>query len=360
MFRKMNNKFFPMPHFLSRPSFGLDISDESIKFIEFLDSRNGVKIGRFGEVSMPAGVIDSGKIAEPKSLKNTLISFVRDNKIKSARVSLPEEQIYLFKLKVPREGAKNMREMIELSLEEYVPIPTAEVVFDYELLQEDEQNFEVEVAAVPKSVIESYLYILKDCNLFVPSFELEAQALARAVVKHGDTDAHMVVDFGNRRTGISIVNKGMVVFTSTLDIGGVTLTKLLEKNFKISFAEAEKMKLKYGLMRNTDNQEVFSTLLNGVSILKDEISKHFIYWHTHKDEDGKDRPQIKKIILCGRGANLAGFADYVSVSMRQKVELADVWTNVVFPKKYVPDMPFNESLGYATAVGLALGDFNYD
>jgi hypothetical protein len=27
------------------------------------------------------------------------------------------------------------------------------------------------------------------------------------------------------------------------------------------------------------------------------MAKHFLYWHTHKDEEGRDRPAIKKIIL---------------------------------------------------------------
>ena len=120
------------------------------------------------------------------------------------------------------------------------------------------------------------------------------------------------------------------------------------------------MKLKYGLTRNTQDQEIFSTLLNGVSILRDEISKNFIYWHTHKDEEGKERPEIQKIILCGGDSNLIGFAEYLAITMKQVVEIADVWTNVVSREKYIPVMPFEDSLSYATAIGLALGDLHYD
>lgn len=356
MAERSYNKFFPIPKFISRPSFGLDVSDESIKFIEILQTRKGLHIGHFGEKKIPPGVIESGKITDSKRLKEILLALQKEEGIRSVRVSLPEEQVYLFKLQVPKEGNNNIREMIELSLEEYVPIPPTDIIFDYELYSEDAENFEVQVSAVPKQIIESYLSVFKECNLSVPSFELEAQAGARAIIKHSDLDTYMIVDFGNERTGLSIVSRGIVVFTSTLDVGGVMLTRLIEKNFKIPFGEAEKMKLQYGLTRNTESQEVFSVLLNGVSIVRDEINKNFVYWHTHKDEKGRDRPEIKKIILCGGDANLIGLVEYLSITMRQNVEMANVWTNVVSAEKYIPAMPFEDSLSYATAIGLALGD----
>ena len=39
-----------------------------------------------------------------KKIEEILISLKKDEKIKSVRVSLPEEQVYLFKLKLEKEG----------------------------------------------------------------------------------------------------------------------------------------------------------------------------------------------------------------------------------------------------------------
>ena len=169
----------------------------------------------------------------------------------------------------------------------------------------------------------------------------------------------MIVDFGQKRTGIFVVSGGIVMFTSTIDIGGLILTNMIAKSFKITFEEAEKMKRKYGLERNTENRELFSVILNNISILRDETMKHFIYWHTHKEGD-KDHPQIKKIILCGGDSNLIGLAEYFSVSTKNTVEMANVWINITNTEKYVPEIEFEQSLSYAAALGLALGDFEYD
>ena len=93
------------------------------------------------------------------------------------------------------------------------------------------------------------------------SFELEAQAIARSVVPRGDMDTYMIVDFRSEKsTCIFIISKGVVMFTSTLDIGGMVLNNMIQKNFKVNFEEADRMKKEYGLQRNTPNQEIFSVL----------------------------------------------------------------------------------------------------
>ena len=59
--------------------------------------------------------------------------------------------------------------------------------------------------------------------------------------------------------------------------------------------------------------------------------------------------------MCGRGANLKGLLDFISLKLKIPVELGNPWINIL-PKqlKEVPGLPFAQSLGYATALGLAL------
>ncbi|KKS04058.1 MAG: Type IV pilus assembly protein PilM [Candidatus Nomurabacteria bacterium GW2011_GWC2_41_8] len=356
-FNRFFFRFFPPPNFLITPSFGLDISDESLKFAELFATKNGIKVGRYGERTIPPGVIESGKIKDSKRMEEILSSLRKEEGIKTVRVSLPEEQMYLFQLRLGKTGLKNVKEGIELALEEHVPVPAQDAIFDYDLVKEDAQNLEVQVATIPKNIIENYLLIFKHSQISVQAFELEAQALSRAVIKKGDMETYMIVDFGKKRTGIFIVSSGIVMFTSTLDMGGEIMNKMIKKSFNVSIEEAEKMKQQYGLQRNVANKEIFAVLLNSVSVLRDEIAKHFLYWHTHKNEEDKNNPPIKKIILCGGDSNLIGLADYISVSMKSPVEMANVWINITNTENYIPEMSFRQALSFATTLGLALGDF---
>ena len=357
-FNKLFLKFFPIPKILSSPAFGLDISDESLKFVELVMTRKGIRMRRYGERPIPPGIIDSGIIKDPERMEQILSTLRKMEGVKSVRVSLPEEQMYIFQLRLEKAGLKNVKEGIELALEEHVPIPAQDAIFDYDLVKENTQSLEVQVATIPRNVIEKYLLLFKHSQISVQSFELEAQSISRAVIKKGDMGTYMIVDFGKTRTGIFIVSGGIVMFTFTLDVGGMMLTNVIQKSFNISFEEAEKLKQEYGLQRNVANKEVFAVLLNSVSILRDEIVKHFLYWHTHKDEEDKNNPPIQKIILCGGDANLIGLADYVSVSMKTPVEMGDVWSNIVNTENYIPEVNFKEALSFATALGLALGNFD--
>ncbi|MEK7113702.1 MAG: pilus assembly protein PilM [Patescibacteria group bacterium] len=360
MLKDLYNRFFPIPQFLAMPSFGLDISDESIKYIELLRVKDGIKLGHYGEVRIPAGIIESGKIKDQRGVERILLSLKKKEGMKSVRVSLPEEQIYLFNLNLNKSGLESIREGIELSLEEYIPIPAQEVIFDYDILSEDNQNLKLQVGAISKNTIEEYLSVFKDAGIDALSFELEADPLARCVIKKEDSSTYMIVDYGKRRTGIFIVSKGVVLFTSTLDVGGATLTGLIEKDLNISNKEAEKKKLENGLRNDEPNKEIFLALLKGVSLLEGDIMKHLAYWNTHKNEEGKDRAQIEKIILCGGSANLISLADYLSAGLKIKVELANVWLNITDTNKNIAELSLEVSLSFAPAIGLALGNFEYD
>jgi len=360
MLRDSFNRFFPTPAFLGMPSFGLDISDESLKFVSLTNTKDGVRLKKYGERKIPAGIIAAGKITDSNRMVEVLSALKREEGIQSVRVSLPEEQVYLFKMRLEKDGLDNIREGIELSLEEHIPMPAIDTIFDYEIIVDEPKHLMVQVAAIPKNIIEEYLSVFKNSSISAFSFELEAQAISRSSIKKGDMDTYMIVDFGEKRTGIFIISRGVVMFTSTLDVGGAMLNSMIAKNFQVSNAEAEKMKKEFGLQRNVENKEIFAVLLNSVSILRDEIVKHFLYWHTHPDEEGKSNDPIKRVILCGGDSNLIGLPDYLSVSLKTKVEIANVWVNIMDTEHEVPEVNLKQALSFASAIGLALGNFEHD
>ncbi len=352
--------FFPIPKYITLGAVGFDISDQSIRFVELFPTSNGIRLGRFGERTIPEGVLQNGKIADTKRFQEVLQEIKKFYSFNFIRASLPEEQVYLFTLRVPHVPFKEIRQSVEFQLEDHIPINAPDAVFDFEILSEDKDNYELQVSAVPEAIVTTYASMLKGAGLTPVSLELEAQAIARAIVKPDDMSTYMIVDFGNTRTGVSFVSRGVVMFASTIDVGGLLQTTMIAKNFNIPIEEAEKLKREKGLMRSNENKELFSVLLNSVAILRDEINKHFIFWHSHKDDTGAPHPNVEKILICGGNANLIGLADYLSMSLKVTVVHADVWVNVTDRSNYIPSLSQEISMSYATAIGLALGDIHYD
>lgn len=350
---KKRTLFVP-PKFLLMPAVGVDISDRSIKYAELVNTKGEKDLGRWGEAPLDSGIIEEGKIVDPERLAKALKAVAQIQNLSFVRAALPEEQVYFFRMQVPDGTKEDIRASLELMLEEHVPILAAETVFDFEVTSHEKGKVEVAVTAASRVIVDSYVEAFEKSGLTLLSLELEAEAVARAVIPKDDSIAHLIIDFGETRTGIVVSHGGQVRFTSTVSMGGKMLTDMLAKHFNVSFEEAEKMKREYGLRRNLPNQDLFSLLLNNIAVLRDEINRHFIYWHTHPDENGKQRPPIEEIVLVGGDSNLAGLSDYLSTSLHVKVSVGDIWTNVNLPKIDVPEISRNDSLGYATAIGLAL------
>lgn len=354
--KQLYNRYFPTPSYLAMDSFAIDISDQSIKYGQLLATPFGLQLGKFGKEKIPAGIVVLGKIEQEDKLINILKKIKDKEHLSFIRVSLPEEQMYLFTLSLPKTNENDLRNMILLQMEEHIPLQAIDTIFDYEIVSSSDKNILVEVSAISGATLEGYLSVFEKAGLTPISFELEAQAIARAVISTLDIDPVMIVDFGDARTCISIVQGGRVLLTTTLDLGGLNLSKMIAKNFSLSFEEAEKMKSSYNLKTVIDTNEIFPVILNGLSVLRDELFKQSNYWETH-EEGGIKHEKISHIIICGGASNLAGLSDYLSTSMSLSVEHANTWVNILDMDTSVPEMAFEESLSYATVLGLSLGGY---
>ena len=86
-------------------------------------------------------------------LRKILINLKDEHNLDFVRVSLPEERAYLVKIDVPKVPESELRESIGFQLEEHVPIPADEAVFDYLAIKESKTKkefLEVAVSAIPK------------------------------------------------------------------------------------------------------------------------------------------------------------------------------------------------------------------
>jgi len=353
------NRHFPTPSYLAMKSFAIDISDQSVKYGELISTPLGLRLGRFGKEKIGEGIVVSGKIEKENELVEVLKNLKKKEKLNFVRVSLPEEQMYLFTLSLPKTNEADLRDMVLLQIEEHIPLKAMDTVFEYDVISSSDKNMLIEVSAIAATTLEGYMSVFKNAGLTPISFELEAQAIARAVIPLLDKEPVMIVDFGDTRTGVSIVHDGKVFFTTTLDMGGMNLTSMISKNFSLSLEKAEEMKRSYGLDGISNIEDIFPVILNGISVLRDELTKQYQYWKSHED-CGIKHDEIKRIILCGGDANLTGLSDYLEASMKIKVEHANAWTNISDMSISVPSMSFEESLAYATVLGLALGGFSYD
>lgn len=353
-------KLFPPPRFLAMPSVGIDVSDHSVRFFELKDTRRGLRIGRFGEKKVPDGVVASGKIQKPEVLKQVLAELRDEHKLQFVRAALPEEGGYLFELSLPLMQEDEILGAVGFRLEENVPISPEEAVFDYDVLHIDRNKKEVKVVvtAFPENDAQAYAQLLYESGLIPVALEIEPIVISRAVVPHDDSKTHLVIDFGRGRSGISVVSRGIVRFSTTTNIGTDSITEAFARKFSDKKPEEILYMHRTGglhIVQGDEDKRFIQDVMTTLDTLVRDAEKHLQYWNSRVEEKQKHE-YVSDIIMCGGGSNLAGLPEYFSQQLQLPVKRANVWTNVLSLEEYIPKgIPFHKSLGYAPAIGLALG-----
>ena len=357
---------FPLPKIISIPAAGFDISDESIKHIEFEKNKDKLKIKNYGEKNLPPDIIVNGEIKNENALSDFLSKNYKNSGIKNIIVSLPEEKAFIDIIELPRIETKNIKQALNVQIENYFPLKRGNAVFDYEILDyPDSGTIDAVVAAFPSELILSYKNILDKAGLYPLSFELESEALIRSLMSEKSDDFKMIIDFGKTRTSITIIFENKIFFTTTIKIGGKDIDRAISRSLSLSADEAEKTKKQIAISPQKSGTEkdktdgklaVLQTIMPVLYTLSQEIKKYTEYWSTHYGHKHKKNreTEIKEIILCGGDANLPGLAEFLSEKLNIPVKLANVWINVFNFDDYIPEIKFNASLKFATAIGLAL------
>lgn len=356
-------KIIPPPTYMRLPSAGVDISDSSLKYIQFKpDQRSGtqLELQYWGDIDIPDGVLKRGTVNDPKQLSKAIREVRERTGVQNVRVSLPEEHAYLFETEIKKgTPLKEIRGLLEFKMQDDVPLSPQDAFFDYDIFDSGTNTnmLHVSVTVYARDIVMNYYDACIEAGVVPLSFEVEAQAIARATIPSGNKGTRMIVDFGQTRTGVGIVNDGVLMYTSTIEIGGGELSTAL-RNVLGDVAESEltKIKNKVGLVPEVENTAVYDAMTPVMTSITEEIKRRIQYWN-NKEANRNDR-QIDSIILCGGSINMKGLPSFISDVLGLEAKRAEVWQNAFSLGETVPSIGRRYSYGYATAIGLALAPFN--
>ncbi len=308
--------YFPPPKFLEIPYAGLSINDSAVRAIQFGRKNGEQYILKYAEEILAPGVISGGDVINKEELVKALSILKSKMDLKFVKVSIPEEKAYLFTAKIPIVPENQVRIEVEEKIEENVPVPPGELLFDFRVVDSTQKDFlRVVVSNLPINVTDNYIKVINQAGLEPLSLEIESQAIARSLIREEDKDTILIVNFSKDKVGLFIANKRIVHFTSTVQMKG-------------------------------DSE-------NDLDSLSLEIKKLYGYWHSLKENVDKSEKRIQEIIICGE--NIPDTVlPYLSTHQNTKAILANVWVNAFDIDDNVPKIDFTSSLKYSASIGLAL------
>jgi type IV pilus assembly protein PilM len=350
-------QWFPTPSFIAYHGTGVDISDTSVKAIQFAPYKSGWKIDKMASQSLKPGIVVEGAIKNVDELAAALkLLSQAAGGITHAHVALPEEEAFVFSMEVPDARDRlQVTNMIEFELEGRVPLKPDQTVFDYDIvtIHADGASAEIGVSVFPVEVVQQYVAAFQKAGIVLMSLELEARSIARAILPPTSREVVLVADFGRARTGIAVIKGQIPIFTHTVQVGGDGMSAVIMKELNVNEAELDKLKNEKGIVRTGDDK-VTGAMVGTASALADEISRHYSYWDTRRNEHDERVTPLAKVLLAGGSANLKGLPEYIATRVQAATLRADVWVNVCSFDEYIPPITKTNSLGFATAIGLAL------
>ncbi|EKE07410.1 MAG: hypothetical protein ACD_18C00095G0005 [uncultured bacterium] len=346
-------------------AFGLDISDLSIKLIQLeniSDPKNGptFNLKNIRNISLPPGLIINGEIAQESQVIHYIQKLLKGNNSKDKPIkspwvviNLPETHTFIKLIIINKNIDEIIQDDIEIEAQKYIPFTEKDMHYlDWEAIPiENEPNkTKIIMAAAPKAITESYVSLIEKAGLNLVAIDIESLSIARAMVtadKQYQNEARALLDIGGTRSNIIIYDNDTVQFSATLPFSGELLTTALEQKLGISHEKAEQEKYKYGL-KYQDQTKIWTALMEQTKQFISQIQKDIYFYYSHFPKTNT----ITHITMCGGSSILQGLDQVLTNELKIECKPGRVWKNLNSNKAI--KVPYEESIKYATAIGLAL------
>lgn len=366
-------------NFLSKtlPSFGLDVSGNSLKIVRLEQKQKQLKLKSFHEALLPKGLIINDVIVDTKTfdflLKKSLDKpeygrFDTNHVI----ASLPESKSFVRVIQIPKMSDSEANNAVPFEAESFIPLPIDQVYLDWQKIsqrpespsgaalnlqnQTEAGKMNILMIASPKEFVDRYLEVLDKAGLKTVALEVESQSCLRAAIGALSRETLLLVDLGNFRSSLIMAEEGNLQFTSTIPIAGNTFTESIAMALGVSSSKAEEIKKKVGLANTAEYPNIKTALLPVLYNLAAEI-KNILKFHSEHSPN-----PVSRVIIAGGSGKLKNLSEFLASQLLEagvpKVELANPLQNLnIIDNGHLDAV---ESIKYMTAIGLAARGTGYE
>jgi type IV pilus assembly protein PilM len=336
---------------------GLDIGSSAMKLVELQEKKGEYWLQRLGvEPLSPEAIVD-GSIMDSSLVVDALNRLVAATGVKAPgfATSLSGHSVIIKKIQVPAMAPEDLSEQIRWEAEQYIPFDINDVRLDYVVLSEGEaghDNMDVLLVAVKRDKVNDYVSVISQAGRVPTLVDVDAFAIQNAYESNYDVDSSKVialVNMGASVTNINVLVRGQTAFWRDISFGGNQFSEALQREFNLSFEQAERLKRGQPVERfqPTDARSV----LDGVSgELATEIQKTFDFFAATSSEGPVD-----EIVLSGGCALTANLQQTLRERFGVPIEVMDPLRRIHYREGDF-DRDWLRSIApmLAVAVGLAI------
>jgi type IV pilus assembly protein PilM len=335
---------------------GLDIGSKHIKAVQLKENKGHHRLERLGITTLQPELIVDGSILDSANVVEAIKELISNTDIKAKDVTLSvsgHSSVIIKRVSLPQMTEDDLGEQIRFEAEQYIPFDIEDVSLDFQILGPAEENnmMDVLIVAVKQDKISEYVSVVKEAGLNPVIVDVDAFALENMYELNYDVNEGgnvALVNIGASMININILKGGISVFTRDSSVGGNLLTEALQKEFTVSYGNAEKLK-HHEPIEGVSEEEVSAVLSSAFEDIITEISRSFDYF-----KDTTNYENIDEIILTGGVAITEDFTSILSERAGIQVSVAEPFRNIEIPESFDEEYLKKVSPLASVAVGLAM------
>jgi len=268
---------------------------------------------------------------------------------KRVAIAVPTARSYSRTFILPASAEKSLHDAVILEADQYIPIPSANLYIDYQIIERNKKEITVLMSAVAKVIIDNLVKSVEAAGLEPVLIEPSICSVGRVLTatERGDDLPTVIVDIGPASTDIAILDRGNIRVTGGLAVGGNTFTLDIAKKLNVELENAHQLKVLNGLSAGPRQQKLTAALEPSLLRILSEVRKVMRYY----DERISTTRKLEQLLVVGSGSSLPGIGEYFTNTLVIPARVANPWQKLDFAKLQEPPKQFRPR--YITSAGLA-------
>src|SRR5262245_33630387 len=236
---------------------GLDLGADSVKLLqlEVMDQQQSLSIVAAAKQVLPDEARGQQTPAEVRLAVSMDIvrQLMRNTPFRGRGIitCLPREIVHVKNLRLPMMPPAEVESAVQFEARNIFPFDTDQAIVHHlpagEVRQGSDTRLEVIAVAVKELDVNNFVEQLHTCGCVIESLDFEPGSLYRGVEKfirrrEDESEVHVLVDIGARRSQVVIGKGREISFYKPLDSGSTNLHEAVAKKLEISLDEARSLR----------------------------------------------------------------------------------------------------------------------
>ncbi|HEX2849396.1 MAG TPA: type IV pilus assembly protein PilM [Acidimicrobiales bacterium] len=338
---------------------GLDIGTFAVRAAEISGEPGNLTLHRFAQLTLPPGAVVDGEIVDALAVTEAIKAlWARGGfKTKKVNVGIANRWVKVRQAEVPALSPDEVRTSLRYEAQEVIPFAEEDSIVDFVVQDrftgpEGGDFLRILVVAAQKQMVQTTLETVRRAGLEAVHVDLTPFALVRAlapVPQPGISEA--VVSVGAGLTNVVVHTAGTPRLVRMTPRAGAAVTENLTRALGVDTERAEALKRGAAVaVADPQTAQAADIIANELTPLVQEIQGSLDYFLAQTED-----VELRRVLLTGAGAKMAGLRARLATELRVPVEMASPLEYLKLGKTGLSDEQLTAAAAVMSApVGLAM------